>query len=280
MAFNIESIKRSTQLPPRILVYGAPGVGKTTLAAKAPGVIFLPIEDGLGQLDVPAFPKPETFDDVIAAISTLVDEDHDYRTLVIDSADKLEPIIWDHVCETVPLEKGGKASRIEQHGYGKGYVHAVTEWRRLFRGLDALREDRGMNIVVIGHSEVKRFEAPDQDSYDRYQPRLQAKALAALVDWCDAVLFAHTKTTLVAADGGDRRRAIGTGERLLATERRPAHEAKNRYSMPDVVPMAWEQIEKFCMPKPAAPAVEKPAAKPAKKAKNEQTQPAAGEAAV
>jgi len=124
----LENIQRGkVSLPPRILVYGTEGVGKSTFAAGAPKPIFIQTEDGLGEIDCERFPLVRTFDDVMNSIAALYTEPHDYGTVVIDSVDWLERIIWDRVCRDFPV----KYNSIEKvdGGYGKGYVHAMTHWR-------------------------------------------------------------------------------------------------------------------------------------------------------
>jgi len=260
MAFDLTTVQRSVQLPPRVVLYGVPGIGKTTLAAASRNPVFLPVEDGLGQLEVPAFPRPTSFSDCIEAVSSLVEDDHDFETLVVDSLDKLEPLLWDHVIETVPHEKGNQVERIEQYGYGKGYTHALNEWRSLLRGFDVLREQKGMSIILIAHSAIVKFDTPDSDPYDRYQLRLHKSADACVSDWCDAMLFANYKVAVVDKAGSDRKRAVGKGERLCHTQERPSFRAKNRYSMPETLPLEWTEIESFLYP------AQKPARKSKKKA--------------
>jgi hypothetical protein len=235
MAISLSDIKKSIMGPPRIVVYGVPGIGKTTLAAAADAPIFIPCEDGLGRIEAPCFPKPGSYQDVLESIGALINEQHDYSTVVIDTIDALEPLVWDHVCKT-----GGKKS-IEDFGYGKGYTAAAAEWRGLLEGLDMCR-DKGMTVCLIAHSTVVRFEAPDSDPYDRYQMRVDKRAEAIVSDWSDATLFANYEVATISTSGGDRKRGVGKGARKLHTEERPAWRAKNRYGLPETLPMDWDAI--------------------------------------
>lgn len=232
---KLDSITKNLSKPPRLVLYGVPGVGKTTLAANAPKPIFIPVEDGLCDLDVDAFPQPKTFGDVEDCISALLNEDHDYKSVVLDCADALEPLVWDKVC----LDGGKNA--IGDFGYGKGYDMAASEWRNLLKGFDALRE-KGMIVIVLAHSTIVRFESPDSDGYDRWNLRMHKKASAIISDWADAVLFANHETNVVSTST-DRKRGVSTGKRVMHTTERAAWSAKNRYSMPDTMPLAWESIE-------------------------------------
>jgi hypothetical protein len=128
------------------IVYGTHGVGKTSFAASAPSPIFLQTEDGLGLIDRPTFGLLRSFDEVMQAVGSLYSEDHKYQTLVLDSVDHLEPLVWAQVC------KDNGWPNIETPGYGKGYVAALDMWRLLIDGLRALRDDRQMSIILIAHS--------------------------------------------------------------------------------------------------------------------------------
>jgi hypothetical protein len=237
---SLKDIQQNVPQAPRIVIYGVPGIGKTTLAACASNPVFIQTEDGLGTITAPAFPKATSYRQVLEAMAVLINEQHDFDTVILDSLDALEPLLWQHVCE----ENGKK--NIEEFGYGKGFTFAAMEWRRLTNGFDKLRA-KGITVVLIGHSQVVRFESPEVDAYDRYQLRLQKLAEATIVDWADAVLFANYRVTAVVS--GDRKRGVGDGSRVLMTTERPAFRAKNRYRLPDQIPIpandpqaGWNQL--------------------------------------
>jgi hypothetical protein len=223
--------------PPRILVYGPHGVGKTTFACSAVRPIVIRTEDGLGTLDVPAFEIAKDFGDVLEAIEALSVNDHKFRTVILDSVDWLEPLAWADVCR----DQG--VTNIEQveKGYGKGYVFADAKWKLVLDGLNDLR-NRGMTVILIAHAEVKRAEAPDTEPYDRWQPKLHKRASALVQEWADMIGFAHHETIVQKTDTGFNKkinRGKGTGSRLLSLHEQPAYLAKTRYPMPESVALEW-----------------------------------------
>lgn len=240
---RLASIHRGcTSLPPRVTVYGVEGIGKSTFASQSPRPIFIQTEDGLGQIDCDKFPLATSFDDVHQALAELHSEEHRYQTVVIDSLDWLERLIWDSVCQ----EFGVKSIEKVDGGYARGYVHALGHWRQLISLLNALRSDKGMVILLIAHSKVERFEDPESSSYDRYTPRLNKHAQALICEWCDAVLFATRKIRTQTEDAGfDRKRTIANpigkdgGERILRCIGGPSCVAKNRYGLPSELPLSW-----------------------------------------
>jgi hypothetical protein len=238
MAFDLSSITSGPRTPPpRLMIYGPHGVGKTTLASQFPTPVIIQTEDGLGMLETPAFPLATTLDEVFSAIGVLVNEQHAFKTVVLDSADWLDLIVQQHVKET----HDDKAL-----SYGKDALLAAEQWRVILDGFAALR-GIGMTVVLLAHCEVKRFDPPDGDSFERYQPKLQARASALVQEWCDAVLFANFKTFVKSELVGARKdqsvkKALASGERLLHTGERPAYLAKNRYSLPPEIPMSWAAL--------------------------------------
>jgi hypothetical protein len=97
-------------------------------------------------------------------------------------------------------------------------------------------------VVQIAHTDIKRFDSPEHDPYDRYVIKLHARAAALLQEHSDVVLFANYRISTVKADVGFNKkvsRAVGSGERVIHTVERPAFLAKNRYDLPDTLALEW-----------------------------------------
>lgn len=237
MAISMASLRRGgAPQPPRILVYGVAGVGKTSFASQAPNPVFLQTEDGLGVLDAPTFGLLRSYAEVQQALDALYNERHDFKTVVLDSVDWLEPLVWQ---ETSRLNGWND---IEQPGYGKGYLAALDVWRSFLEGLNFLRAERGMGVILIAHADIRRFDSPETDPYDRYVIKLQTRAAALVQEHVDAVLFANYRVSTVKTDVGFKKavtRGVGGGDRLLYTTERPAFLAKNRYGLPESLPLEW-----------------------------------------
>jgi hypothetical protein len=242
MAISLSSLRQSgTVKPPVMVLFGVKGVGKTTLAAGAPDPVFICVEDGLGMLDVPSW-KITTFAELMDAIGALYTEDHDRKTLVIDSLDWLEPLMWTEACRRHGWDS------IESPGYGKGYVAAAAVWREYLDGIAALRDEKGMTIIQIAHELIKRFDNPETDPYDRYKIKLHDRAADLVQEHAEIVAFLNYRVAVKAADVGFNKkinRAVGAAQRVLYLEERPAFHAKNRFGLPSSIdlpstPEAWK----------------------------------------
>lgn len=229
MAISLASLRRKERpKPPIVAIFGPGGCGKTTMAAGAEAPVFASIEDGIGTLDVPHWPIT-AFGDLMQAVGVLYSEEHDRRTFVVDSLDWLEPLVWAEACR-----KNGWSS-IEDPGYGRGYVAALAYWREIIDGLRALRDDKGMTVVLIAHHTVKRFDDPANEPYDRYLLKMHERASNLVIEAADVVAFMNYRVSLAKADVGFNKkvaRGVGGGQRVLYLEERPGFIAKNRYGMP------------------------------------------------
>jgi len=244
MTLNAQHIQRGVRhKPPRLLIYGTEGIGKSSTAGSAPVPIFIPTEDGLDQIACDSFPVATDLTQVIEALSYLSAEPHEYQTVVIDTLDWLERLIWSQVCEDRSVKT------IEDIGYQKGYVFALDFWRQIVDALDRLRNKRGMCVVLLAHCKIEKFEDPESPAYDRYSPRLHKHANALISEWVDAVLFATRKIVTRTEDQGfGQKRTIASGntrdggDRILRCVGSPACVAKNRFNLPAELPLSWTEL--------------------------------------
>jgi hypothetical protein len=240
MSISLASLSRTkASRPPIIVIHGGPGLGKTTFAASAPGAVFVRTEDGLGHIEADAFPLAQSFADVLDALRALYAEQNTFRWVVIDSLSALEPLIWQAVAA-----REGKSS-IEDLGFGKGYVMALDYWRQLFDALHSLAAERGIGSILIAHSDVVRFESPEVEGYDRAQIKLHKRAFQLAYERADVIGYAAPRVFVRKEQDGQRSRnlGVGSGERLLHLVERPAYIAKNRYSLPESIPLSWPAFE-------------------------------------
>lgn len=239
MAFSLDVIQRknTSVKPPIIVIHGGPGIGKTTFAASAPNPIFILTEDGLGLNDAHYFPEPKSFNEIMDYISALMYEKHDYNTLVIDSLSALEPVLNKSVAADHQKQS------LEDFGYGKGEKYALDYWNALLGSIIKLRNTKNMIIILIAHSEIVRFDSPEVEPYNQFIIKLPKRAYQLLYEQADIIGFAQRKTTIIKADMGFNQkvnRAVDTGERFLFLEEKPAFTAKNRYRLPEEIPLSWE----------------------------------------
>jgi hypothetical protein len=235
--------------PRKTLLYGVHGIGKSSWAAKWPSPVFINLEDGLADLDVPAFPKPTDLQSAWAPIMEMgaVDaSEHGFQTLVIDSVDWLERLIHQQIIR----DHERQIKSIAEIPYGKGYENAAAMLSKLLTALDSVI-DSGVHVLLLAHCAIQRFESPELESYDRYSPKLHnnSKGVGAsslIQEWCDEVLFANYKVYSRQTDEGFNRKrnlAVGDGARVLYTSERPTHLAKNRLGLPDEIPMTKDGFE-------------------------------------
>lgn len=268
MAVSLSNLRRArSNKPPRIVIYGPHGVGKTNLAAGAPSTVFIQTEDGIADprlADVFTFGTLRSYNEVFDAITSLYTEDHDFKTVAVDTLDHLEPLVWAEACK-----RNGWAN-IEVPGFGKGYGAALDVWRELFAGFDGLRDDKNMGVIFLAHAAVKKFESPETEPYDRYRIKLHESgsgqgAAPLIQEHVDCVFFLNYRVSILKAGKGDQAvaRGAGSGQRVVYTAERPAYLAKNRYSMPAEISLpndpdaAWDAVAKhipFYSNQPAADA--------------------------
>ncbi|MBO6301002.1 MAG: AAA family ATPase [Ruminiclostridium sp.] len=223
----------------KVVIYGPEGIGKSTLAAQFPAPLFIDTEGSTKEMDVARLDKPESWEFLLAELD-FVRTQRPCKTLVIDTIDWAEQLCIKNVCD-----KAGKKG-IEDFGYGKGYVYEKEAFQRLLTALDGVIY-AGINVVLTAHAALRKFEQPDEmGSYDRWEMKLGAKTtnlISPLIkEWADMVLFANYKILSVAADDKGKKHKAQGGKRIMYTSHHACWDAKNRYGLPEEIPMDYSAI--------------------------------------
>lgn len=229
-----DKIKRGeADLPPRIVLAGPEGIGKSTFASKAPAPLFIAAEDGLTGLEHVQRITPHTLDDLYALLDAM--EPASFKSVVIDTADWLERFVAAAIC------KRDGHDNIEAYGYGKGYTVLEVEMVKILGKLDALRAKK-MNIIILSHVNIRTFTDPAGPSWDRYEMKGHKKWTGLLREWPDTCLFAVREVFKTKDRKDGKEKAIG-GDRIIHTVWSPAWDAKNRMNLPETLPLDWDALQ-------------------------------------
>ena len=239
---NFEITSGVNDKPLKVVVYGPEGIGKSTFAAQFPEPLFIDTEESTDFMNVRRLPKPTSYEMLKQEIIYAA-ENKLCKTLVIDSIDWGERLIIDHICQKAGL-KG-----IEDFGYGNGYVYLEEEEGRFLNLLEEARSVGNMVIVLTAHSQIRKFEEPNQTGkYDRYELKLGkktgGKSSGLIREWADMVLFVNYQTFVSDVNGNGKGKAVG-GKRMMYTTHKPCWDAKNRHGLPEECEFNYEIIRPF-----------------------------------
>lgn len=219
--------------PQKVVVYGPEGVGKTSLLACFPDVLFIDTEGSTKRLDVKRLPAPTSWTMLKDEVDFVI-QNRPCKTLAIDTADWAEQLCIRHVCDSA--SKNG----VEDFGYGKGYVYVQEEFGRLLNRLEDVIS-AGINVAIAAHAQMRKFEQPDElGSYDRWEMKLSKQCYPLLKEWADAVLFATYKTIVFTTEQ-NKRKAQGS-TRVMYTQHHACWDAKNRWGLPEQIPLEYAAI--------------------------------------
>jgi hypothetical protein len=227
----LDSIQTPQDRAVMVTICGDSGTGKTSLAATFPNPIFIRAEDGLQAIPLAerpdAFPLINKASDLWEQLMALATEDHDYKTVVIDSVTALERLFIADILASDP-----KAKSINQAlgGYGAGVAAVAAMHQRVRKAAGVLNERKEMHVVFVAHADVETMRLPDSDDYMRYSLRLPPKSLPPYVDDVDVVGFLRLQTATLGEEG-ERKKAISTGQRELVTYATAANVSKNRFDI-------------------------------------------------
>lgn len=236
----LNNIKRGQSVnPPRIMMIGVEGVGKSTAGASMPNPLFICSENGLvgPQFDNVSSFNPSSWADILAVLDEIAANKTEFKSIVIDTLDWVEPMLYAHVC----ANQGKGCKNIEDFGYGKGYIVAQQEARQLITRLEKLNS-MGFYIMILCHSQIKTFQNPVGENYDRYEPKVNLKIAGLFKEWCDTILFAQFDS--FTRKEGMKAKAYGGQARIVQTTHSAAWDAKNRYGLPEVMTLDMVEILK------------------------------------
>ena len=219
--------------PVRINIQGTDGIGKSTFGAGADTPIFIQAEDGLSFINAPRFPQADTWAEMLEQVKSLVTEEHQYKTVVLDTTDAAAKLGEAYVCE----QNGWSSAADPKAGYGAFYVAEENAWGHLLSGLNVLHTQKGMNVILLSHVASKAYKDPELEPYDRWEMRCNKKVNSLIKDWVDFNLFANYETQLI--KDGQKARGVSYGNRGLFTQIAAAYDAKSRLALPSKLEFSW-----------------------------------------
>jgi len=229
----LSTIKKPADRPAIVTILGDSGLGKTSLACTFPQPIVIRAEDGLSAIPAEqrpdAFPVIQSVDDVWDQLMALIKEEHEYKTVIIDSVTALERLFIQHVIDSDP--KNPRSINQANGGYGAGLAAVATMHQRVRKACGMLNERKNMHVVFVAHADTETVELPDQDPYTRYSLRLGKRSVAPYVDDSDVVGFLKLQT--FTTGDGERKKAMSDGTRLLVCYATASNVSKNRYGIED-----------------------------------------------
>jgi hypothetical protein len=227
------------------LLYGPPGVGKSTFGSQLPDPLMIGVERGLDQINVAKLDDPpKTFSEFYGWLEWLAREEHPYKSIVIDTADALELLMFKRIIEEGGPGCGPNCKTLE--AYGGGYNKWISRERELWTGVIGLLTEMSekFNILLIAHSQVKNQIDPVLiGTYDQHQIKIQEKSAAVIKQAVDLIIFANLDVTFSKDSQKARKgRGIVSGDRVMYTQPITGVEAKNRFNLESPMEFSWAAL--------------------------------------
>ena len=235
MKFKIEKGIQKRAI--RLVAYGPEGIGKSTFASQFPEPLFIDTEGGTHRLDVARFPKPENWKELCDMVDAVIDDPSVCKTLIIDTIDRAEDLLANQLMAEYSVDTIDKVGG----GYGRGWTSLQERFQKDFLNrLDKVIA-KGINVVLLAHALMRKFESPEDPPYDRWEMKLSKKVTPIVREWCDILLFINYEVKTVETNG--KAKARGKAKRVMHANHSPTYDAKNRYNLPDTLPLSFEPLQ-------------------------------------
>lgn len=234
----MDLIRGKEARPWKVLLYGVPGVGKSTWAAHAPDAIVVNLEDGVKRIDCVKTPLIKSWGELNEALLFIYHKT-EHKTVVIDTMTALEKLL---VQKTID-EDQKKRKHLSDWGFNTGFEVLAANFSLFLQKLFTIAPEK--NLLFIGHQKIERYEDPMNDGYDRYTIDVHKKIAPILISNMDAVLFAQYETFARKQEGNSHGKGVGTGKRIVHTQEMPAYIAKNRFDLPGSIELNPDIFTKF-----------------------------------
>jgi hypothetical protein len=203
----------------KVLLYGPPKIGKTTLVAKLDpdATLFLATEQGTGGVEAYVLPIPD-WDAFLGALTALKNAtDGRFTTFAVDTVDLLALMCRDHVMRQMGVDHPSDLD------YGKGWDAVSTEFRLRIAALSALG-----GVWFISHAEEREVKPRGRPAHTLWQPKMVKSAREFLQGFVDFIFFADFDHD----ENGAERRVLRTraSDHYNAGSRTPA-------PLPDPLPL-------------------------------------------
>ena len=230
MTLTDSLITATSPSPPKLIVYGQPGVGKTTFAASA-GAVLIDCENGAGAVsNLTRTPDLQTWPQMRQWLVELASAPPEgVSAVAIDTIDWMVQRIIEHV--VVDLDGKSPSDITNTLGSSHGGYYKAREvvqnivYRDLLPMLNAIT-DHGAAIILLAHAANTKMTTPEGYDLRLAAPDLPQWLAPPFIEWADCVLYA-------ARDGE---------QRVLKTEGTNIVLAKNRYSLPAELPLSWQAL--------------------------------------
>lgn len=233
---SLKIVKGVISGPQKVVIYGEPGVGKTTLASQFPNPLIIDAEKSSAHTDVDRV-FVESWEDTCNVLKEV--KGLSYDTVIVDTVDWVEMQCVKALCEA------HNKKNIEDFGYGKGYMYLKEKFLPFLELCDGVVKS-GKNLVLLAHNYIRKIELPDETgAFDRHELKLSKHIAPLVMEWADALLF-MSRVTFVEKSETGKAKARGGKERKLYTNDNSICLAKARWpGLGDVIDADVSAFEKY-----------------------------------